>query len=154
MTSPQVAALPVNIDTSYADNGADASVKVHQQHHDVIHGGLQRIDLKAGYASLPAFSQAGTLAILTGTARAYADHAGTLASVRVSVGTAPTGASLIVVLYKNGSTFVTVTVAAASNTAVQASSATFAAGDYFTVSITQVGSTVAGADLTLQIVEA
>ena len=30
--------LPVNIDTSYADDAADASRKIHQQHHDELHG--------------------------------------------------------------------------------------------------------------------
>lgn len=30
--------LPVNIDSTYADNGGDASVKIHQQHHDSLHG--------------------------------------------------------------------------------------------------------------------
>jgi hypothetical protein len=29
--------LPVNIDSTYADDGSDASVQAHQQHHDVIH---------------------------------------------------------------------------------------------------------------------
>lgn len=28
--------LPVNIDTTYTDSGTDASVKLHQQHHDLI----------------------------------------------------------------------------------------------------------------------
>jgi hypothetical protein len=35
--------LPVNIDTTYADTG-DASVKIHQQHHDLIHGIANAID--------------------------------------------------------------------------------------------------------------
>lgn len=34
MASPH---LPVSIDTTYADSNTDASVKVHQQHHDLIH---------------------------------------------------------------------------------------------------------------------
>lgn len=29
--------LPVNIDIIYSDDSSDASVKLHQQHHDVIH---------------------------------------------------------------------------------------------------------------------
>lgn len=35
--------LPVNIDTTYADTG-DASVKIHQQHHDLLHGIANAID--------------------------------------------------------------------------------------------------------------
>jgi hypothetical protein len=34
VTSP---GLPVNIDTTYADDGADASVKAHQIYHDTVH---------------------------------------------------------------------------------------------------------------------
>lgn len=30
-------ALPVNVDSTYADSGTDASVALHQQHHDTIH---------------------------------------------------------------------------------------------------------------------
>lgn len=33
MASP----LPVTIDSTYADSGTDASVKLHQQHHDALH---------------------------------------------------------------------------------------------------------------------
>lgn len=30
--------LPIDIDTTYADSGTDASVQAHQQHHDALHG--------------------------------------------------------------------------------------------------------------------
>lgn len=40
--------LPVNIDTTYADSGSDASVKVHQQHHDTIHSLLNLLDTVTG----------------------------------------------------------------------------------------------------------
>jgi hypothetical protein len=32
--------LPTNVDTTYADDGSDASVKLHQQHHDTIHAAV------------------------------------------------------------------------------------------------------------------
>lgn len=35
--------LPVNIDATYADTG-DASVKIHQQHHDLIHAIANAVD--------------------------------------------------------------------------------------------------------------
>ena len=35
---PAPTSLPVNVDTTYADDGGDASVKLHQQHHDSVHG--------------------------------------------------------------------------------------------------------------------
>lgn len=37
--------LPINVDTTYADSTADASVKTHQQHHDSIHTIINRFDL-------------------------------------------------------------------------------------------------------------
>lgn len=33
-------ALPVNVDSTYADSGTDASVALHQQHHDTIHAAV------------------------------------------------------------------------------------------------------------------
>jgi hypothetical protein len=35
--------LPVNIDSTYADSGTDASVALHQQHHDTIHAGVNSL---------------------------------------------------------------------------------------------------------------
>jgi hypothetical protein len=105
-----------------------------------------------------AFSKAGTLAVGAGTHRIYMEYAGTVTSVRASVGTAPTGASVIVDVNKNGSTIYGTqanrpTIAASGNTAVggAASGAAFAANDYLTVDIDQIGSTVAGADLTVAV---
>lgn len=43
--------LPVNIDTTYADSGTDATVKTHQQHHDSIHGIVNKFDTGLGTAS-------------------------------------------------------------------------------------------------------
>jgi len=36
--------LPTNIDSTYGDSTTDASVKVHQQQHDVIHAVVNRFD--------------------------------------------------------------------------------------------------------------
>ena len=48
--------LPVNIDTTYADSGTDASVKLHQQHHDAIGGIVNDFDVAnfgtAGYVPI------------------------------------------------------------------------------------------------------
>lgn len=46
-------ALPVNIDTTYADSDAEPSVKTHQQHHDVIHAAVNAFDTKADKKALP-----------------------------------------------------------------------------------------------------
>lgn len=49
--------LPTNIDSTYADSGTDASVALHQQHHDTIHGALN--------GAVTAVATAGTAQTLT-----------------------------------------------------------------------------------------
>jgi hypothetical protein len=48
--------LPVNVDTTYANSGTDASVKVHQQHHDAVHNVVNDFDIAnsgtAGYVPI------------------------------------------------------------------------------------------------------
>lgn len=111
----------------------------------------------ASKLTTPAFSHGGTLTVKAGTHRFYAEAAFTITSVRASVGTAPAGSSVIVDVHKNGTTIFTTqanrpAVAIAANTAVATPDVTaVAAGDYFTVDIDQIGSTTAGADLTVQI---
>jgi hypothetical protein len=83
----------------------------------------------------------------------------TITNVIVSVGTAPTGASLIVDVNKNGTTIFTTqanrpTIAAAGNADTSSVPAvtSLTSSDYLTVDIDQVGSTVKGSDLTVQII--
>jgi hypothetical protein len=104
------------------------------------------------------FSNTGTLAVTTGTHRLYLEHPGTITSVRAAVGTAPVGASVIVDVKKNGTTIFTTsghrpTIAASTFTALATGIdvPTVSAGDYLTVDITQIGSTTAGADLTVTV---
>lgn len=109
----------------------------------------------------PRFSIQGTLA--TGSEvvpRIIFPHGGAIIRVDAVVTTAPTGAALRVDLEKNGanSIFGTndyVEIAAAANsgnsTDMDAAHSLLAAGDYLTVDIDQVGSTVAGVDLSVTI---
>lgn len=99
-------------------------------------------------------SRPGALTVAAGQARLYLSGGYTLVDYRVSVGTAPTGASLIVDINKNGTTLfttqanrptITATNRLASTTAPDVT--TFAAGDYITIDVDQIGSTVAGSDL-------
>ena len=115
-------------------------------------------DIKALYRTKEVFplSRPGTLVVAAGTARLYLSGNYTLADYRVSVGTAPTGANLIVDINKNGTTIFTTqgnrpTVTAGGNLASTTAPdvTTFAAGDYITIDVDQIGSTVAGADLTI-----
>lgn len=99
-----------------------------------------------------------TLVVQAGTARWYAPVNLTITAVRASVGTAPTGASAIFDVNKNGTTIFTTqsnrpTIAASSFTdlADAIDVTTLSAGDYLTVDIDQIGSTVPGADATIQI---
>lgn len=105
---------------------------------------------------LPPLSIVGAVTVQTGTARLYNDTGATLTitKVRVSAGTAPTGSALIVDVKKNGTTVFPTTakpqVAATANTGTAVPDTTaFANGDYLTVDVTQVGSTVAGSNLTV-----
>jgi len=106
------------------------------------------------------FSIGGTLTVGTGKHRLYNDTGASLLirSVRASVGTAPTGASLIVDVNRNGTTIFTTqagrpTIAAAANTArVTGMDVTaLADGDYLTIDVDQIGAGSAGADLTVQV---
>lgn len=108
-----------------------------------------------------AFSKAGDLAVATGTHRIYNDTGRTLTirAVRASVGTAPTGSSILIDVNVGGTTIFTTqsnrpTIAAASTTSGKVTNhnvTTIADGAYFTVDIDQVGSGTPGADLTVQI---
>lgn len=112
-------------------------------------------------AVLFTISQGGALTATAGVARLYNDSGRTLTitAVRTHVGTAPTGATLIVDVNKNGTTIFTTqsnrpTVAISGNTSGKVTNmdvTTLADGDYLTVDIDQIGSTVAGSDLTVTV---
>lgn len=106
------------------------------------------------------FAKAGALAASTvGTFRWYNDTGRTLTfvSARASVGTAPTGSGNITVdVNKDGTTIMTgtkVVIALTTFTTKQTtfSTTTIADGSYLTVDIDSVGGTVAGSDLTVNI---
>ena len=90
--------------------------------------------------------------------RIYVDFIGTIIEVQASVKTAPTGASIIVDLNLNGTTIWTtqgnrVTIVAGAYTGVQTTPdvITLAVGDYFTIDLDQVGSTIPGAKLVVRL---
>lgn len=104
------------------------------------------------------FTVSGTLVVGTGQARWYAPRAITLVNVQVSVGTAPTGASAIFDVNKNGTTVFTTqanrpTIAASGFTDLSSVPAVtaVAAGDYITIDVDQIGSSVAGANAVVQV---
>lgn len=106
------------------------------------------------------FSDSGVLAIGTGLLRWYNDsgNALTISAVRASVGTAPTGASIIVDVNINGSTIYSTqanrpSISAGSTTGTGGTRSTsiLSNGSYLTADIDQVGSVVSGNDLVVSI---
>lgn len=100
-------------------------------------------------------SKSGDLTTGAGVSR-YPIKGGTFSvlSVAAMVNTAPTGASVIVDVNKNGTTIYgtqgnrpTVAISGTSATVGAHAATTVTDGDYLTVDIDQIGSTVAGSDL-------
>lgn len=110
---------------------------------------------------LPTFSSTGSLMVEAGSHRLYNDSGAPwqILSVRASVGLAPTGASLIIDINIDGTTIFTTqanrpTIAASGNTSgkvINMDVSTVPVNSYLTVDIDQIGSTIAGSDLTVQI---
>lgn len=105
------------------------------------------------------FTISGTLSTGARKARYYVESGKTISNVVVSVGTAPTGASAIFDVNKNGTTIFTTQANRPTITASNFydSSSTpdvtsLSAGDYLTVDVDQVGSTVKGEDAVIKIV--
>lgn len=101
----------------------------------------------------------GSLSVSTGVSRVGVEGNYTIAGIRARVNTAPTGASVIVDVNKNGTTIFSTqsnrpTIAASafdSGYVTNMNTTTMAAGDYFTIDVDQVGSTVEGSHLTVTI---
>lgn len=110
--------------------------------------------------SLTSFFKTGALTATTGTQRLPIDGTYTIVGTRLMVGTAPTGASIIVDINKNGTTIYSTqanrpSIAAGANSGGPGAApdvASLAAGDYLTVDVDQIGSTVAGSDLTVSVI--
>lgn len=105
------------------------------------------------------FSISGAIYVTTGQGRMYVESSRTITRVRASVGTAPTGASIIIDVLKNGTSIYSATpanrptITVGSYTALGGTPTTtsFTTGDYITVSVLQIGSVVAGSDLTVSV---
>jgi hypothetical protein len=103
------------------------------------------------------YSIKGALTVQAGTSFIYTEGNYVVQSVRASVGTAPTGAAVIVDVNKNGASIYSATPANRPTIAVGTKTAlggtpdvtTFALGDNLSVDLDQIGSTVAGSDLTV-----
>jgi len=99
------------------------------------------------------FSIPGTLTTGSGSLRMYFTKAATVTNVWASVATAPTGASVIFDVNKNGTTIFstqgnrpTIAISGFVDVTSTPDVTAVAAGDYVTVDVDQVGSTIAGAN--------
>lgn len=104
------------------------------------------------------FSVTGALSVTTGKSKIVLQAAYEVESIHAYVNTAPTGASVIVDVFKNGTTLFTTqanrpTISAGANSSTNTlpDVIAFASGDILSVDVSQVGSTVAGSDLTVTI---
>lgn len=104
------------------------------------------------------FSMPGALIVKTGASRQYFESSFTIVTVRASVNTPSVGSSIICDVKKNGTTIYTTqadrpTIAAGTNTATANNPdiTSISPGDYLTVDVVQIGSTTAGADLTVTV---
>ena len=137
--------------------------------YDFIHwSGLPRLanieqdvnSLKGATAGAAVFSNAGAATVGTGAGRYPVPAATTIKYVLVTASTAPTGADLILDVNLNGTTIFTtqgnrpkVVAGTHSQSATPTpDTTTVSAGDYLTVDIDQVGSTIAGSDLVVMVV--
>lgn len=121
----------------------------------------QNADGSAWVRVVPIYSATGPVAVATGTFRIYNDTGVPLKIVnaRASVGTAPTGASLVVDIRIDGTTIYGTpanrpTIAAAGSTSGKntgMSVTVWPDNSYVTVDVISVGSTVAGSNLTVQL---
>jgi hypothetical protein len=110
-------------------------------------------------AAVPTYTFAGTVTVSTGNGGRWYNRTGrtiTVSGWDISAETAPTGASLIADVLKNGTTTFTttanrptLTAGTSHATSSAPDTATVADGDYLQAKLAQVGSTVAGADVTL-----
>lgn len=99
-----------------------------------------------------------TLFVVTGQGRYYFPAAAAITSVTASVGTAPTGASVICDVNKNGNSIFstqanrpTISATGFVSSAAIPDVTAYAQGDYLTVDVDQVGSTIPGSDLSVQV---
>lgn len=106
---------------------------------------------------LATFTRTGDVSVTTGVARFKFPFAATLINVTAAVNTAPTGADIILDIHKNGTTIFTtqanrprILAGTFQETVDAVPDVTSVANDqYLTVDIDQIGSVVAGAELTV-----
>ena len=115
---------------------------------------VQFSNIQAAITRDKVYNYPGTLVAGSGTQRLYFTQSITIYNLAISVGTAPTGASVIVDVNKNGTTLFTtqanrptIAVSTFNDLTAVPDETSVTAGQYLTIDIDQIGSTIAGADL-------
>lgn len=140
---------------------ADGALAVDSTNHQFYFrsgSSWRQVSGSGGGPQVQTFTISGTLSSGIGLARWYAPRSITISNVIVSVSTAPTGNTLIFDVNKNDTSIFTnqanrptIQVGAFSDLTSVPNTTTLIAGDYLTVDIDQIGSTVAGANAVVQI---
>lgn len=101
----------------------------------------------------------GDIVVETGTHRVYAEEDRTIVKIQAFVSTAPTGTAIEVDVHKDGVTLFTtqtnmpeIAISGFTSTTTAPDITAWAAGTYLTVDIDVIGSTIAGAGLTLKVI--
>ncbi len=141
-------------------NLTDVSIASPVTGDTIVFDGSFWINSSAGSAQrVMTFGQPGNLSVKTLEARLFAPFDGTIANVVTTVNTPPTGTAIIVDIYKNGATIYgtnpanrpTISGGNYNDMVSIPDITTFTTDDLFTVGIIQVGTTISGADMVLQI---
>ena len=157
-TTPSVEVSQVQTEVGYLTPDA-GNVEVHAV--QISDADLDAVVLKDEDARLTVFQVAGTLVTSTGLLRIYNEFGidVRIEKVKLSVDTAPTDASILVDIHKDGTTIFTTQPnrPAILTTEFEGESTTievpvWADGEYLTMDVDQIGSTIAGADLTVQVI--
>lgn len=104
------------------------------------------------------YSFSGTLSARTGKLKKYINNAHTITKIVCMLYTAPTGSSIKLDILKNGishailSSEIEIPIGQTDLTITSIDSPSLSAGDYLTLDIKQVGSTVSGTDLSIAII--
>jgi hypothetical protein len=158
-----IANLPVPFTQANSHASPDTDSATTSLHHTLGTGANQAAAGNHTHTvtlSLAAYSKQGVLSTAIGTMRLPIDGTCTIVGVRLMAGTAPTGASIILDVNKNGTTIYTTqgnkpVIAASANSGGPGTTpdvTALAAGDYITVDIDQVGSSVPGSDLVVTVI--
>jgi hypothetical protein len=158
-----LANLPLPLTQANSHASADTDSSTTALHHTLGAGANQAAAGNHTHTltfSLTSFFKTGVLTVTTGTQRLPIDGTYTIVGTRLMIGTAPTGANLVVDVNKNGTTIYSTQANCPTITATQNAGGpgatpdivSLAAGDYLTVDIDQIGSTIAGSDLTVSVI--